>query len=211
MTTIAIAEDHLLVREALKCILSCETDFQVVAQTSDGLAVIKLVDQFKPQILFLDLGLPNLHGLEVLKRLHPRNGTKTIVVSMQAAPGYVVESFRNGAAGYVLKDSSSQDLIEAIRTVVKGDVYISPSLKSSVINISFRSIRSNTDAHTLTTREREILGLCAEGQTSRTIGRALSLSRRTVEAHRTSFMKKLGLKTQTDLVRYAVRNKIICA
>src|SRR4051794_24974193 len=129
MITIFVAEDHQIVHEALKRLLTSESDFQVIGGSHDGASVVGEVEKLKPKILLLDLAIPGLHGLEVLRKLSRQQETKIIVVSMHAEPSYVFEAFRNGAAGYVLKDSPATELLQAIRTVAKGNTFTTPSIK----------------------------------------------------------------------------------
>jgi two-component system response regulator NreC len=214
MTTILIAEDHALVREGLKRLLDAEHSFRLIGEAGDGNKAAELCEKLKPQILLLDLMIPRLHGLEVLRHLRrEKSATKTIVVSMHADEPYVIEALKSGASGYVLKDSPPAELIEAIKTVSNGGLFVSPSLKGCALNASLRKMSGGPlhDGANLTNRERMVLQMAAEGNSSSAIGAKLFISSRTVESHRGSLMKKLGLKTQTDLVRYAIRMNIIAA
>lgn len=209
MSTILLADDHQILREALRLLLDKETDLQVTAETGDGLEALRLTEKFKPDVLIVDMMMPGLSGLEVArqaKRISP--ATRTIVLSMYDAESYVVESLRAGVAGYVLKKSSSQELVFAIRQALAGNLYLSPSLNERAIQAYMQRAegsRLEDPYETLTAREREIFQLAAEGQSNPQIAEQLSLSPRTVEMHRANLMKKLGLKSQTELVIYAVR------
>jgi len=213
MITIILAEDHELVREGFKHLLASETNFRLLGETGDGVRAVELVEKLKPHILLLDLVIPRLHGLEVIRRLRRRPATKIIVVSMHSDEPYVVEALRGGALGYVLKDSSSTELIEAIRTVKGGNLFISPSLKDRALSTSLRNVSRGPlyDGDRLTNRERLVLRMVAEGNSNSSIAGMMFLSPRTIESHRGRLMKKIGLRSQTDLVRYAIRNKIIAA
>ncbi len=213
MITIVLAEDHQMVREGLKHLLAIESDFKLVGEAGDGLHAVELVEKLKPNILLLDLMIPRLHGLEVIRRLRSQHDTRIIVVSMHSDEPYVIEALKSGAFGYVLKDSPPADLIEAIRQVARGNLSISPSLRGCALAASLRKMSGGPvhDSDNLTNRERLVLQMAAEGNSSAIIASKLFLSPRTVESHRGSLMKKLGLKTQTDLVRYAIRKKIISA
>jgi len=202
-----------MVREGLKHLLAAETDLKLVGEAGDGMRAVELVEKLKPQILLLDLMIPRLHGLEVIRQLRHQNDTKIIVVSMHSDEPYVIEALKTGAVGYVLKDSPPSELIEAIHAVAKGNLFISPVLKGRALSASLRKISGGPlhDGDNLTNRERLVLQMAAEGNSSSMIASKLFLSPRTVESHRGSLMKKLGLKTQTDLVRYAIRKKIISA
>ena len=209
MTAIILAEDHQVVREALRLLLETEAGFQVLAETGDGLDAAQLVERHKPDVLVLDMMMPGPSGLEVargVKRVSP--ATKVIVLSMHDAETYVVEALKAGVAGYVLKKSSSQELIFAIHQALAGNLYLSPSLNERTIQAYLRHSQescANDPYETLTPREREVFQLAADGLNNPQIAERLSLSPRTVEMHRAKLMKKLGLKTQTDLVKYAVR------
>ncbi len=213
MTAILLADDHRILREALRLLLETQADFQVIAETGDGLEAVTLVEKHKPEVLIVDMMMPGLSGLEVArrtKRVSP--ATKVIVLSMYDTESYVVESLAAGAAGYVLKKSSSGELVFAIRQALAGNVYLSPSLNERAIQAYMQRAddsRAKDPFENLTDREREVFQLAAEGLSNPQIAEKLSLSPRTVEMHRGNLMKKLGLKTQTELVKYAVKRGII--
>ena len=213
MTTILLADDHQVLREALLLLLEMQTDFQVIAGTGDGLEAVTLMEKHKPDVLIVDMMMPGLSGLEVArraKRLSP--ATKVIVLSMHDTESYVVESLQAGVAGYVLKQSSSQELVFAIRQVLAGNLYLSPSLSERAIQAYMQrsqESRAEDPFDSLTDREREVFQLAAEGLSNPQIAERLSLSARTVEMHRANLMKKLGLKTQTELVKYAVKRGVV--
>ena len=213
MTTIILADDHHLVREALRLLLETQSDFKVVAETSDGLDALQVTEKHKPDVLIADMMMPGFSGLEVArrtKRISP--ATKVIVLSMHDAESYVVEALQAGAAGYVLKKSSSQELIFAIRQALEGNLFLSPSLNERAIQAYMRRAqdsRADDPYDTLTSREREVFQLAAEGSSNPQIAERLSLSPRTVEMHRGKLMKKLGLKSQAELVKYAVKRGMV--
>jgi two-component system response regulator NreC len=211
-TQIVLADDHQVVLDGLKALLLGEADLQVIGQATDGLEVLPRVLELKPEILVLDLMMPGLNGLEVARQVHDRApATKVIVLSMHANDAYVVEALRNGASGYVLKQSQARALIDAIRAVRNGARYLSPPLSEQKLE------RWQNDAKgapvdlydTLSTREREVLQLAAEGLTSAAIGGRLKIGKRTVETHRANLQRKLGLKSQADLVRLAVKKGLV--
>jgi two-component system, NarL family, response regulator NreC len=212
MTTIILADDHHLVRKALKLLLQAEADFSIIAEAADGMEAIELVEKKKPDILLLDLAIPRTHGLDVIRHICKNNHTKVLVVSMHSADTYVIEAMKNGARGYVLKQSSPGDLIKAVRQVVAGGIYLSPSLPSREILAALRtnsgSAEKNDGMARVTRREKIVLQLAAEGNNNTQIAKLLYLSPRTVESHRASFMRKLKLRSQTDIVRFAIRKKI---
>ncbi len=214
MITIALADDHHVVRQGFKALLEAEKDFKLLGEAADGLEAVRLVEEKKPNVLVLDLMVPRLHGLEVIRQLRKSvPETRILVLSMHADEPYVMEALRNGAGGYVLKDATATDLASAVRTVAAGRRYLSPVLAERAISgYVTHPGESELDVYdTLTNREREILQLAAEGKTSVEIGKTLFISPRTAETHRANLMRKLSLRSQTDLVRFAIRKKIIPA
>lgn len=212
MTTIVVAEDHPIVRQGLKSMLSAEQGFRLVGEAGDGMAAVELVREHKPNVLVLDLMIPRLHGLEVVRRVSKENpATRILVLSMNSEEPYVVEALRGGALGYVLKDCATSNLVEAIRAVAAGKRYLSPSLAERAIDALFQDRgKPGWDPYdTLTERERLVLQLAAEGSGNPEVARKLFISPRTAESHRANLMRKLGLHSQTDLVRYAIRKNII--
>lgn len=214
MITIGLAEDHNVVRQGFKLVLTAEQDFKLVGEAADGLEAVKLVETKKPNVLLLDLMLPRLHGLEVVRQLkRDQSQTKVIILSMHADEPYVMEALRNGACGYVLKDCTAADLVQAVRTVAAGRRYLSPVLaERALTGYVEHPGASDLDVYeTLTNRERLVFQLAAEGKTSGEIATALFISPRTAETHRANLMRKLSLRSQTDLVRFAIRRGIIAA
>jgi len=212
VTTIVLADDHALIREGLRTVLAGEPDWSVVAEAADGLQAVDLVNRLQPDVLIVDLMLPNLSGLEVIRQVSRRAlHTRLVALSMHANESYVLAALRNGAQAYVLKDTSSTDIIQAVREVRAGRRYLSPPLSQYALEAYIQKVKgAPLDPYeTLTTREREVLHLVAQGQTTPAIAARLSLSPRTVETHRTNLMRKLGLRTQTDLIRYALQRGII--
>ncbi len=207
--TIVLADDHQLVRDSLKCLLEVQKDFAVVGETGDGLKVSSLVSRLKPDVLVVNLGLPGLNGLEVTRRVTP--GTRVIVVSRSPSDRSVIEALRSGASGFVAEQARSDELIRAVRRVISGGRYLSaPFSKQTVATWLQRAERREDDPYDrLTSREREVLQLVAEGYSSAAIAGRLSISPRTAEAHRASVMRKLGLASQVDLIRYALARGIL--
>jgi DNA-binding NarL/FixJ family response regulator len=208
---VAIVEDHQLVREGLVALLKSEPVIDLVGEAADGLQGVEMVEKLKPDVLLLDLRIPRLHGIEVLRQLRDQQNTRVVVVSMHSDEPYIVEALKNGVSGYVLKDSPRAELLQAIRTAADGGQYIAESLRKKALAASLRRIVPGSAGPQLTKRELQVLEMAAEGKTSGDIAAAMFISRRTAEAHRANLMKKLGLKTQTDLVLYAVRNGMISA
>ncbi|MCB0193539.1 MAG: response regulator transcription factor [Anaerolineae bacterium] len=213
--SIVLADDHHIVREGLRNILGALPDFQIVGEADDGLQVCAVVERLKPDVLILDLMMPGLNGLEISRQVR-RNTPQTqiVVLSMHANEAYVAEALTAGAAAYLLKRSTSDELSNAIREAVAGRRYLSPPLSDRLIDAYIRKLEAGEEDDpytTLTPREREVLHLAAEGATNNQIAERLSLSVRTVEKHRGNLMHKLALKTQTDLIRYALQKGILLA
>jgi len=211
MITILLADDHSIVRQGLRALLEVEPDFCIVGEAADGLEVTQLIEYLQPDVLVLDLMMPGLDGLEVTRRVNQRSPqTRIIILSMYGNEAYVVEVLRNGAAGYVLKKSTADELVRAVRAVVAGQRYLSPPLSEQTIETYMQKADESTQDlyDLLTTREREVLYLVAEGHTNAEIAARLFISPRTVEMHRANLMRKLDLRSQADLIRYALRRGI---
>jgi len=210
--TVLVADDHELVRVGVGALLEIEPDLHVIGQVGDGLDALRMAERLRPNVILLDLMLPGLSGLEVLRQMPTRApGVRGVVLSVHDDPAQVIEALRAGALGYVLKDSPAGEVVHALREAAAGRRYVAPPLSERRLQIyEAQSCRSASDPYdTLTSREREVLHLTAEGRTSTEIGRALYISPRTVEGHRASLMHKLGLATQKDVVRYALRRGIL--
>ena len=211
-TTIMLADDHKIVRQGLRALLEAEPDFHLVGEAGDGLEAVQLAARLCPDVLVLDLMMPGLGGLEVTLQVGKRSPqTRVIILSMHADEAYVLEALRNGAAGYVLKESSADELVQAVREVVAGRRFLSSPLSERAIDayVSKAQEVALDRYETLTAREREVLHLAAEGHTNAEIADRLSISSRTAETHRANMMRKLALRSQTDLIRYALRRGII--
>ncbi|MCC6189608.1 MAG: response regulator transcription factor [Anaerolineales bacterium] len=209
---IVLADDHPVVRHGVRGLLQAEPEFVVVGEATDGLETVQLVEKLQPEVLVVDLMIPGVNGLEVIRQIRQRLPLiRIVVLSMHANEPYVLEALRNGAAGYVLKDSSAGDLVLAVRQVLAGQRYLSPPLSERAVEAYLqRSRETSFDPYdALTEREREVLHLAAEGLSNPDVAARLSISPRTVETHRANLMRKLGLKTQTDLIRYALKRGIL--
>jgi DNA-binding NarL/FixJ family response regulator len=212
-TRIVLADDHAIVRHGLRALLEAEPDFEVVAEAADGPSAVREVEQHQPDVLVVDIVMPGLDGLEVARRVARQSrGTLIIVLSMHAAESYVLEALRAGVAGYVLKDATTSELVAAVREVTSGRRFLSPPLSERAIQAYVERAMDETGAvplASLTSREREVFHLAAEGLPNARIAERLAISPRTVEAHRASLMRKLSLANQTELVRYALRLGIL--
>ncbi len=211
MTTAIIADDHEIVRRGLRGILEGEGGCKVVAEASDGLTAAQLVEKLKPHVLVLDLNMPRLHGIEVLRQTRTTSPhTRVIVLSMHNDEPYVIESLRAGASAYILKGSESQEILQALKEVMAGRRFLSATLSEWAINALVAKPADDADPlQSLTQRERMVVQLAAEGHTNGEIAEKLFISPRTAETHRTNLLRKLGLQTQTDLVRFAIRKGLI--
>lgn len=207
--TILLADDHIVVRQGLRSLLEAQPDFAVIGEAKDGPETLQQVDALQPQVLVLDLVMPGMSGMEVVRRVHEQ--TRVIILSMHSNEAYVVEALRNGAYGYVLKDATAGELIQAIRAVVKGQRFLSAPFSERGIEAYLRRSRTGPldPYETLTAREREVLALAASGLSNPEIAARLTISPRTAEIHRANMMHKLDLHSQTDLVRYAIRRGLV--
>ena len=211
-TTIVLADDHKVVRQGLRAVLEFEPGFRVIGEAGNGLDATRLVERLRPNVLVLDLMIPGLSGLEVTRQLRKRSPkTRVVILSMHSDKSYVLEALRNGAAGYVLKDSSAEDLIKAVQEAAANRRYLSPPLSDSAVDAyAQQASATGTDSYdSLSSREREVFQLAAEGHTNKEIGKMLFISPRTVEIHRANMMNKLDLRNHTDLIRYALKRGII--
>lgn len=213
MTTAIIADDHDIVRKGLRGILEATGTCRVIAEAADGLTAAQAVEKHRPNILILDLNMPRLHGLEVLRQARTTSPqTKVIVLSMHNDEAYVIEVLRGGAMAYILKGSESAEIAHAISEVVAGRRFLSAPLSEWAINALVSKPATETDPlQSLSQRERMVLQLAAEGHNNPEIAEKLFISPRTAETHRTNLLRKLGLQTQTDLVRFAIRKGLIQA
>jgi two-component system response regulator NreC len=212
MINIVLADDHQVVRKGLNALLSAETDFSIVGEAGDGLETVQLVERLRPDILVLDLMMSGINGLEVTRQLN-KKGVKTgiVILSMHNNEAYVLEALRSGARAYILKDSPPEELTRAIREVSSGRRYLSSPLTERAIEAYTQraEVRPIDPYEQLTTREREILQLAAQGCTNAEIASRLYISPRTVETHRTNLMRKLGLHNHTQLIQFAIQHGII--
>jgi DNA-binding NarL/FixJ family response regulator len=212
MTSIVLADDHQVVRQALRLLLAAEPDLQVVGEAGNGLDVTRLVESLKPDVLVVDLMMPGLNGLEVTRQVRDRCPcTRVVVLSMHDNEAYVLEALRNGAMGFILKDASAAEFLDGVRAVASGRRYLSPPLSDRALDAYAQMAAGSVQDpyELLTPREREVLHLEAEGLTASEIAERLTISPRTAETHRENFMRKLGLHSHAELIRYAVKRGLV--
>lgn len=205
---ILLADDHVLMAEALQHLLQVE--FDVVGIVSDGRALLKATADLKPDLVVVDIGMPLLNGLdagEQIKALHP--DIKVIFLTQNREPRYAVEAFRRKASGYLLKDSAASELTTAIREALKGRSYVSPLIAKGMVGHAMNPEPGAPGVRDMSPREREVLQLLAEGKSMKEVAAILDISPRTVEFHKYRLMETLGVKTNAELVQYAIKHGLI--
>ena len=210
---IVVAEDHTILREGLRSLLCSNPNFEVVAEAEDGREAIKCVAKFKPDLILTDLSMPKLNGMEAIKEIKRESPeTKILVLTVHRAEEYILATFRAGADGYILKDSTHAELVMAVKKVLSGRHYISPEISEKVIEGYLegkKTLKSRTSWENLTQREREILKLIAEGYKNKEIAEDLCISVKTVEKHRANLMEKLDLHNIQALTTFALEKGIV--
>ncbi len=210
---ILIADDHGIVRQGLRSVLSRDPYFEVVGEAASGLETIALAEKLAPNVIIIDIAMPELNGIEAASRIykdHPE--IKVIVLSMHSDETYVLRALNAGAKGYLLKDSAEVDLVRAVHSVYRGKPFFSPEIAQVLLEDYMRTLQQKKlqDSYELLTdREKEVLRLLANGKSNKEAATSLELSVNTVETHRTSLMKKLNLHNTAEIVLYAVRKKIV--
>ena len=209
MIRILIADDHVVVAEGLKHLIEAQADLQVVAIVGDGRQAVQRTEELQPDVVIMDLSMPELNGADATRVLLEKDpGRRVIVLSMYAEHEYVRRALRSGALGYVVKRSAGKDVVDAIRSVHAGQRYISPLVAEAVVEQDLPAAKEDRLAR-LSTREREVLQLLAEGRTGSEIAERLSLSPKTVETYRARLVEKLGIRDVAGLVRFAIQRGII--
>jgi DNA-binding NarL/FixJ family response regulator len=209
MISILIADDHAVVAEGLKHVIEAQSDMQVVAIVGDGREAVRRTEELHPDVVLMDLSMPELNGADATRVILEHDpARKVIVLSMYADHEYVRRALKAGALGYVVKRSAAKDVVDAIRSVQSGQRYISPSVADAVVEEGVKAGKEDRLAR-LSTREREVLQLLAEGRTGSEIAQRLSLSPKTVETYRARLVEKLGIRDVAGLVRFAIQRGII--
>jgi DNA-binding NarL/FixJ family response regulator len=210
---VILAEDHTIVRKGLRSLLEGEEDIEVIGEAGNGKEAITLVEQKKPDIVVMDIGMPELNGLEATRRIKKKfPQTKVLILTMHTNEEYVFEILQAGASGYIVKKAAPTELVSALRAVEQGESFLSPSISKKVIDEYLQragEAKRRGAFELLTDREREVLQLIAEGNSTRGIAGRLFISTKTVETHRSNLMEKLDLHGTADLTRYAIRMGIV--
>ncbi len=205
---IILADDHKIVREGLKNLLSSEWDIEIIGEAENGREALSLVNEKKPDIIIMDIGMPELNGIEAAKRITAESPkTKIIALSMHSDKLFVTGMLRAGASGYLLKDCAVDELVDAIRTVMDKKVYLSADISGILVNELMNKLPENEDLNNseLSDREKEVLQLMAEGISTKDIAAKLFISVKTVESHRKNIMTKLDMFSVPELTKYAIR------
>jgi two-component system response regulator NreC len=209
---VLLADDHTILRDGIRALLDDQADMEVVGEAEDGQATVKMTAELQPDVVVMDIAMPLLNGLEATRQIqrdHPQ--VKVLILTMHENEEYIRQVLAAGALGYVLKDAAARDLIGAIRAVYQGEAILSPAITRLVIEDYLRwgDIRPPDSSNGLTSREREVLQLIAEGYTNKEIADILCLSVKTIQSHRTNLMGKLDLHDRGELIKYAIQKKII--
>ena len=213
MIRVVIADDHNVVRQGIRVLLDKADDIEVVGEAGDGQSAIELVERLKPEVLVTDISMPRMNGTQTVERLRAlRLPTRVVVLSMYSDEAIVLQALRSGARGYLLKNSLVEELLLAIRTAYRGEIYLSPVISSDLLNDLLENrgeVEVADPINRLSAREREVLQLIAEGHTNNEIGQMLNVSTKTVEKHRASLMSKLNVHDLVGLLRIAIKHGLI--
>lgn len=210
---IVIAEDHKILRQGLRSLLSISDELEIVGEAGDGMAAIRTIRETDPDLVLLDLNMPKLDGISVIKEIKQQSPeTKILALTMYRKEDYILEVFKSGGDGYCLKSSGHEDLMMAIRAVLSGKQYVSPEISDLVLEgylDSKKKIKKNSSLETLTQREKEVIKLVGEGYQNKEIADYLCISPKTVEKHRGNIMQKLDLHTASALTTYAIEKGLV--
>jgi len=207
-----LADDRTILRDGIRALLEAEEDMSVIGEAEDGHSAVRMACELEPEVILMDIAMPLLNGLEATRQIHRAcPGIRILILSMHENEEYIRQVLANGAMGYILKDAAAKDLLSAIRSVQKGEAVLSPAITRLVIEDYLRwgDLNAGQITNGLSPREHEVLQLIAEGYTNKKIAEILSISIKTVQSHRTNIMAKLDLHDRSELVKYAIRKKII--
>lgn len=210
--SILVADDHDIIREGIKNILSSRTQYKVVGEAGDGQETLSQVEKLRPEILLLDISMPKISGLDIIKRIHQISPkTKILIISLHQTSAYIIKALKSGVCGYLNKENAAEELLTALNKVANGKIYLTSTASSYLIEKAIE--KPGPDAKlrgkVLTEREEEVLRLVAEGKTAKEIAKLLNISPRTVENYKNSLQDKLGLSKTSDLIKYAVKHGIV--
>jgi len=210
---ILLADDHTVVRKGLRLLLETQPGFTVIADAADGREAVAMAEKLAPDVVVMDVAMPTLNGIEAARQITARQPqTAVVFLSMHSDEGYVLKALKAGARAYLLKDSAEYDLINAVKAVSEGKAFFSPAISKMLVEDYMRQMRERAveDSYELlTTREREVLQLLAEGKNNKEVANVLNLSLYTVETHRSNIFQKLNLHSGAELILYAVRKGVI--
>jgi two-component system, NarL family, response regulator NreC len=213
--TVLLADDHRILREGVKSLIEKAPDIEVVGEASEGGEAVAKAQALSPDIVLMDITMPGMNGLEATRQIKAlKPNIKVLILSMHESNQYISQFLRSGASGYVLKDTAASELVGAIHAIFQGDAFLYPSIARKLLEEYLQKVQSGEESESydgLTGREREILKMIAEGRSNKDIADLLSLSIRTVQAHRANLMGKLHMHDRTELVRYAIRKGLIPA
>jgi len=210
---VLVADDHAIVREGLCMMLENQPDMDVVGRAANGREAIQLVDKYEPDVVVIDISMPELNGIEAIQQmlpLHPQ--MKVVVLSIHETKPYVYRALKAGAKGYLLKETAGLEVLEAVRAVHRGERYLSQRISELLMDAAFLHLEASVDVsllETLSPREREILQLVAEGKTSQEIGERLFISPKTVDTYRSRLMVKIGVEDMASLIKFAIQHGVI--
>jgi DNA-binding NarL/FixJ family response regulator len=208
---VLLVDDHKIVREGLRSILEKQPDIEVIAMGDNGRMALQLAGELRPDVAVIDIAMPEMNGIEAIRRISGENpGIRSLALSMHSAKRFVVEALAAGAKGYILKDCAAEDLVRAIRVVAGNETYLSPKITGLIVKdyVKRRPDSQSSNGSLLSNREREVLQLISEGQSTKEIAFDLGVSGKTVETHRQQIMRKLNLHNVAELTRYAIREGI---
>ena len=204
---IVLADDHVMLREGLKTLVNAQPDMEVVGEADNGRAALERAQELRPDVVVMDISMPELNGIQATEQLKGRSKTKVLVLTAYDEVGYLRQLLEAGASGYVLKKAAAEELVKAIRAVAAGGVYLDPTLAGKVVGgyVGRKKLRGALQGVELSGREEEVLRLVAWGYTNKEVAGYLNISVKTVETHKTNLMEKLELNGRSDIVRYALR------
>jgi RNA polymerase sigma factor (sigma-70 family) len=210
---VLVADDHAIIREGLRVMLGNQPDMEVVGIAGNGREAIRLVDEHEPDVAVMDISMPELNGIETIQQMLPRHPhLQVVVLSIHGTKPYVYRALKAGAKGYLIKETAGLEVVDAVRAVYRGERYLSQRIADLLTNASFRNLETSMEVsplEALSSREREILQLVAEGKTSQEIAERLSISPKTVDTYRSRLMQKIGVDDVPGLVRFAIQHGVI--